>query len=169
LRDNTVVVFTSDHGLHLGDRGGVYDKRTLWERATRVPLIVSSPGRKSSGEVAGLVELVDLYPTLCELCGIASPDGLEGTSFVPLLDNPRRAWKKAAFMNSPVAPPGRAVRTERYRYVEWNNGPPLMLYDHQSDPDENINLAGDPKHAGTVAELARVLKAGWQAAGPPGE
>lgn len=168
LRDNTVVVFTADHGLHLGDKGGVYDKRTLWERATRVPLIVSNSGRKTTGAAAGLVELVDLFPSLCELCGIPKPEGLEGTSFVPLLDDPKRAWKKAVFMTSPVAT-GRAVRTDRYRYIEWNGGKSFMLYDHQADPDENFNLADDPKHADTMAELAQVLKSGWQAAGPKSE
>lgn len=170
LRENTIVVFTSDHGLHLGERTGIYDKRTLWERTTRVPLFVSKPGHKAAGDSDALVELVDLYPTLCELCGIPQPKGLEGTSFVPLLSNPERQWKKAAFSSIFVrGTRGRAVRTARYRFIEYNGGESLLLYDHRSDADEYVNLAGEAAYSETMAELGKLLEAGWQAALPPGE
>ena len=133
------------------------------------------PGQKTAGQrTRALVEFVDIYPTLAELCGLPLPKHLEGTSFEPLLDDPQRAWKKAAF--SQYLRPGkdrimgRSVRTDRWRYTEWTNGKNesagIELYDHQNDPAENLNIAGDSANKATVAELAMLLHDGWQAVRP---
>jgi arylsulfatase A-like enzyme len=176
LREKTVVVVWGDHGWHLGE-GGQWCKHTNYERATRTALIVAAPGRKAPGRSSGaLVELVDVYPTLLELCGLPGVEGLEGTSFRPLLDDPDRPWKKAAFSQYPRTIPGvgramgYSVRTDRYRLVEWSvpgkDFREYELYDHEADPAESVNLAGRPEHADRVRELAAVLRAGWPAARP---
>ena len=101
LRENTVIIVWGDHGWHVGDMG-VWGKATNYEIATRVPLIIWTPGMKARGaSTKALVELVDMYPTLCQLAGVETPDHLEGHSFVPLLDNPTKTWKKAAFSQYP--------------------------------------------------------------------
>jgi len=176
LQDQTVVVFLSDHGYHLGEHGGLWHKMTVFEEASRVPLIVAAPGKQPSVS-RRLVELVDLFPTLAELCGLPKPDGLEGLSFVPLLTAPDRPWKRAAFtMVSHVGSVkgatyldptklGRTVRTERWRYTEWFDGS-AELYDHDADPYECANLASAPQQAQAMAELKQVLAGGWKAALP---
>lgn len=165
LTENTIVVLFSDHGFHLGEHVGLWGKSTLFEEATRVPLIVSAPGKKRGTHSPRLVELVDLYDTLAQLCGLPRPEGTEGASFAPLLDDPQRPWKKAAF-TSVHRNGGESVRTERYRLTLWG-GDAAELYDHEGDPHELINLARDPAHSETLAELRRVLKDGWKRAGPP--
>ena len=177
LRDNTVVVLWGDHGWQLGEHG-TWAKHTAWEDATRAPLIVSAPGRKAAGrKTDALVEFVDIFPSLADVCGLPAPPGVEGTSFKPLLDDPRRAWKPAAFSVWPKAIPGqgpgmgRAIRTDRYRLVEWRAdgrgvADAYELYDHEVDPQENENLAARPEHRSTVAALAERLHAGWKAATP---
>jgi uncharacterized sulfatase len=165
LSERTIIVFTSDHGKHKGEHGGIWDKRTLFEVSVRVPLIVAAPGIKGGTASPRLVELVDLYPTLAELCGLPAPASLQGTSFVPLLREPDRAWKKAAFSFASVNR-GRSVRTERYRYSEWDEGKAALLYDYQTDPHEFRNLANDPAHQETVAQLRAMLQAGWRGALP---
>jgi uncharacterized sulfatase len=134
------------------------------------------PGKKPAVS-ARLVELVDLFPTLAELCGLPKPDGLEGLSLVPLLDRPERPWKTAAFTvvshagkvkgGAELDPEklGRTVRTERWRYTEWFDGS-VELYDHEADPHELANLAKSPKHTATLAQLKQTLAAGWKAALP---
>lgn len=164
LWDNTVVIFISDHGYHLGEHGGLWLKNTVFEEAARVPLIVAAPGRRSGASSKRLVESVDLYPTLVELCDISKPSGLEGTSIVPLLKNPNKEWKKAAYtqaLHGQVM--GRSVRTERYRYTEWDNKE-AELYDHKTDPKEYKNLNQDPKNEKVVERMKLLLKAGYQAA-----
>jgi uncharacterized sulfatase len=179
LWDTTVVVFQSDHGYHLGEHGGLHHKMTLFEKGTRVPLIVAAPGVRPAVS-RRLVELVDLYPTLTELCGLKSPAGLEGTSFRTLLDEPDHPWKPAvmAVVGRRAEPSrggngekldvhylGRTVRTERWRYTEWPDGT-AELYDAEGDPHEYVNLASRPDRASTRAELKSLLKAGWQATVP---
>jgi arylsulfatase A-like enzyme len=174
LRDQTIVVLWGDHGYHLGEND-LWTKMTNFERGTRVPLIVSVPKLATPGQrTRALVELVDLYPTLAQLCGLALPAHLEGTSFAPLLDKPDQPWKTAAFSHylRPGKPPimGRSVRTDRWRYTEWanpkNETVGVELYDEQHDPQENVNVAAEPAHQATVAEMAALLKAGWRAQAP---
>ncbi|MDZ4403407.1 sulfatase [Prosthecobacter sp.] len=174
LRENTLIVLWGDHGYHLGENG-VFTKMTNFENGTRVPLIVSLPGMKTAGQRSkALVELVDLYPTLAELCALPLPKHLEGTSFAPLLEKPDQPWKKAAFSQylRTGKPPytGRSIRTERWRYTEWHDlkqqPAGTELYDELNDPQETTNLAGDSEHAETLKELAEKLKVGWKASLP---
>jgi arylsulfatase A-like enzyme len=181
LADDTIVVLWGDHGWKLGEHAS-WGKMTNYEDDTRVPLIVRAPGRAGNGRSSdALVELVDLFPTLSELCGVPVPDDLEGTSLAPLLSDPDRSWKRAAFSQYLrtgiwIGPEGaehngHAVRTDRWRYVEWTRTGTgelagVELYDHASDPQENTNLADHPEHADTLAELRELLHAGWQAALP---
>jgi arylsulfatase A-like enzyme len=174
LRDNTIVVVWGDHGWHLGDHG-LWCKHDNFESTTNAPLIVSIPGMSSAGQkTKALVEFVDIYPTLCELCGLPLPNTLEGTSFAPVLEDPTRDWKKAAFSHYPHGGfMGYTLGTQRYRYTEWlrrNNrsAPPagIELYDHQSDPEENVNVAGRPENKELTAQLSQLLHKGWKAAVP---
>jgi arylsulfatase A-like enzyme len=173
LRDNTIVILWGDHGWHLGEQG-MWCKHTNFENAARAAMMISVPGQKTAGQKTdALVEYVDIYPTLTELAGLRRADGLEGTSFVPLLTDPTRPWKSAAFSQYPRKGGevmGYSMRTDRYRYTEWQDkqGKVLAseLYDHQADPAETRNVAGAPEQAKVVEELAKQLKAGWQAAKP---
>lgn len=176
LADRTVVILWGDHGWHLGDHG-LWGKETAFERATRVPLIVAVPGQAAAGRTTdALVELVDVYPTLVDLCGLPVPEGLEGTSFVPLLADPDRTWKRGAFSEQPRDLPGfgtalgRSVRTPRYRFTEWTvagrDYRACELYDYEADPLETVNLAGDPAVAEIERKLADLLHAGWRGALP---
>jgi arylsulfatase A-like enzyme len=170
LDEQTVVVLWADHGWKLGDYG-MWCKHTNYEIDTRVPLIIRAPGR-APGRSRGLAELVDLYPTLAELCSLPRPEHLEGTSLVPLLKNPALPWKKAAFSHYPrPGVMGRSVRTERYRYTEWRKteGGAFVareLYDFDTDPQGTTNIADEPAQAAPIKELAAVLSAGWKAARP---
>lgn len=177
LRDKTMVVLWSDHGFQLGEHG-MWCKSTNYELSTRVPLIVAVPGQASAGrKTDAFVELVDVYPSLVEACALPLPDHLEGTSFRPLLEDPQRPWKKAAFSQYPRssvktgAGIGHAMRTQRYRLVEWwfpeKGLREYELYDHMTDPEENVNLAKRPDQAERVARLAEQLHAGWKLAQPP--
>jgi uncharacterized sulfatase len=157
---NTTVVFLSDHGYHLGERGW-WNKNTLFELSARAPLIVVTPDTKRrSMSCSRIVEFVDIYPTLADLHGLPIPGNLAGTSFRPLLNDPNLPWKKTAFtqvQRGSIA--GRSVRTQRWRYTEWDEGKQgIELYDHDSDPGEYYNLARDPQHAQTIAELCKVLR-----------
>ena len=174
LWDNTVVVFCSDHGYHLGEHGGLWHKMTLFEEADHVPLLVAAPGAKSGAASPALVELVDLYPTLVELCGLEQPPGLEGTSLAPLLTAPERSWKSAVLTvarrvdaKNPADRKkiGRTIFTGRWRYTEWSDGH-RELYDEQADPYEYVNLACAPDAVNVAGELSRALAAGWRAATP---
>ncbi|MEQ2009551.1 MAG: sulfatase [Limisphaerales bacterium] len=160
LREKTIVLFWGDHGYHLGEKGKWSKHGSLFEIGTRVPLLISAPGMKGNGQVSPrIVETVDLFPTLNELCGLPKLPGLQGDSLVPLLNNPQAAWSHPAFTVSKSGPLGLAVRTERWRYAEYDGGKSgAMLFDEQADPHELKNLADDPKHAKTVAELKELLK-----------
>ncbi len=157
LAQSTIVVFTSDHGYHLGEHG-LWQKQSLFERALRVPLVIAGPGVVAAGQSCGRpAELVDLLPTLAQLCGIRAPDRLSGTSLVPQLQDVSAPGRRAAFS---MVRQGRSLRTERWRYSEWADGRAgVELYDHLSDPLEATNLAGDPLHAATLAEMKLLLAA----------
>lgn len=159
LRDKTIVVFWGDHGYHLGEKGKWSKANSLYEVGTRVPLIIALPQAKAQLS-ARTVELLDLYPTLIELCGLPRPPGLEGHSLVPLLRNPRAKWNHPAFSVTLFQGKlGKSVRTERWHYVEWDEGRAgAMLFDHTRDPLELKNLADDANFALTVRELKRLLK-----------
>ncbi len=163
LADRTVVVFLSDHGYQLGEHG-LWQKQVLFEESARVPLIIAAPGMPAAGRsTAGLTELIDLYPTLADLCGLAPPADLDGLSLRPRLDDPALPGKPSALTQAwkgsyPNGFPGYSLRTDRYRYTEWDGGRHgVQLYDHQIDPREMNNLAADPAAAGTLAELKRRL------------
>ncbi len=219
--ENTIIMLWGDHGWHLGEHA-LWGKATNFEVATRSPLIVSFPGMKTAGQSSNaLVELIDMYPALCELAGLPVPKHLEGTSFVPLLASPGRRWKSAAFSQFPCpalrewaalplsaamrdtffgplirqveqklrteAPErysqelynnhlmGYSMRTDRYRLTIWTdmrhpNSEPIAveLYDAQRDPDENVNIAGNPENAQLIKKLMTQLKmeaSNWKVTG----
>ncbi len=178
LADRTVIVFTSDHGYHLGEHG-LWQKQSLFEESSRVPLIIVAPGTPANKVCRTPVSHVDLFPTLTELCGIQPPAGLQGQSLVPLLNNSEaasRGWaltqvvrgnnagnaakRKQATPNTASARIfGYSIRTQRFRYTEWDSGQAgRELYDHQTDPQELTNLADQPDQAATVTDLAALLR-----------
>ena len=166
LTEKTVVVFLGDHGFHLGEHG-TWRKNTLFEVGVRSPLIISMPAQSHPGtKTDGIVELVDIYPTLCDACHLPIPQTLEGTSMMPLLEEPTRTWKSAAF--SKVVRGGRSIRTAQYRYTEWgsNGRRGKELYDYYKDPHETRNIANLPQNAELIAHLSERLRAGWQRAVP---
>ncbi|MGL5097769.1 MAG: sulfatase-like hydrolase/transferase, partial [Planctomycetia bacterium] len=147
--DRTVVALWSDHGWHLGEKG-ITGKNSLWERSTRVPLVLKGPGVKSGAECNSPVELLDLYPTLADLCGLPPPPGVEGRSLRPLLADPAAPWPWAAVTTHNKG--NHAVKTEAWRYIVYADGSE-ELYDVKVDPHEWFNIAGDPAHAGTIQAL----------------
>jgi uncharacterized sulfatase len=174
LWDKTVVVLIGDHGYHLGEHGGLWHKMSLFEESTRAPMIIYAPGMKSVGKSCGhIVEFVDIYPTLVSLCGLPHRNGLEGIDLARTLDDPSLPTKPAAYTvvsrsTDPAADHekradylGRSIRTERWRYTEWDGGKRgVELYDHANDPHEWNNLAADPKRADTARKLHKLLAAG---------
>jgi iduronate 2-sulfatase len=179
LADKTVIVFTSDHGYHMGQHG-LWQKMSLFEESARVPFLVVAPGIAKPGSVSKApVSLVDLFPTLAELCEVTPPENLQGQSLVPMLRDPAamgRGWAltqvqrggggaRNATITREAGRTGRrffgySLRTPRWRYTEWADGAEgRELYDHDADPKELTNLADVAKHAQTVAELSRQLRA----------
>ena len=159
LKDSTVVVFWGDHGYHLGEKGKWSKAYSLFEVGTRVPLLIAVPGGRARA-AAGTVELLDLYPTLAEVCGLPRPPAdVRGRSLAPLLRSPRARWEHPAYSVTLIQGKlGRAVRSGRWRYAEWDEGRAgAMLIDELNDPHELKNLAPDPTHARTVAEMKRLL------------
>jgi len=158
---DTVVVLVGDNGFHLGEHGGLLRKDTLFEEALRVPLVVAAPGLPHPGAVVRApVELVDVYPTIVELAGLAPPPDLDGQSLVPLLENPDGAGRGIARSWRRVQPPERGVslRTERFRYTLWPDGSE-ELYDRRGREPESENLALRPQWSAEKARLRARLEA----------
>lgn len=152
--DNTVIVLWSDHGFHIGEKMH-WEKRSLWEESTRVPLIFAAPGQSAVNQTSGRpVGLIDIYPTLVELCDLPPKAELQGRSLVPLLKEPGRAWNYPALTTH--HPGNHAVRSEDWRYIRYANGDE-ELYDHRNDPHEFHNLANDPKHADVISRLLKFI------------
>jgi len=171
--DNTIIVFISDHGWHLGHQQK-WGKTTVFENSTRAPLIVSAPNYKKGKRSTQFVEYVDLYATLCDLADIEIPEYTEGTSFKPLLENPDREWKTAVFSQFPRGRKleGYSIRTADNRYTEWrlSDGKidSIELYDHRKDAIESINIAYKKENESLIKELSQSLNAGWKDALPKG-
>jgi arylsulfatase A-like enzyme len=176
LDKNTIVILWGDHGWKLGEHAA-WGKHSNVENDVNAPLILSVPGMKNTGtHSASLVEFVDIYPTLSELAALPLPSSLEGTSLKPLLDNPRLPWKTAAFSQYPRNENGGlmgySMRTDRYRFTVWVNKDDhakvdsVELYDHQTDPQENQNIAKIPANADLVKSLMEQWTKGWQGAKP---
>lgn len=170
LTDKTIVVFWSDQGHHLGEHG-LWASQSLFENSARTPLIIARPSQAAPGVCRRTVEAVDIYPTLADLCGIAPPKNLAGRSLKPLLENPQATWDRPAFTqvqrgNSGARTfTGRSVRTERWRYTEWEEGRRgAELYDYDNDPAEEHNLADDPAAASVVGELRGLLRKNYPVA-----
>ncbi len=158
LDENTIILFTSDHGYHMGEHGH-WQKTTLFENAARVPLILAGPGIEARGKsTAAPAEMIDFYPTLAELCTLRGPKYLSGVSLIPVLRDPEARPRTAALTQFAD---GYSLRTDRYRYTEWGEEGRggNELYDHRTDPAEMHNLAGAADHAHTVAELSKQLRA----------
>jgi len=157
--NDTIVVFTSDHGYHLGEHS-MWGKVTLFEECARVPMVFRVPGLTPAGKRSqALVELVDLFPTLTDLAGVDAPKYLQGKSIRPQLKNPNLAGKEEAYtVVARGSRMGRSLRTQRYRYAEWNSPELAELYDLDADPREFTNLVNEPKHAELRQRLSARLK-----------
>jgi len=171
LRDRTIVIFWSDHGLHLGEHG-LLRKTTVFELDARVPMMIATPSHLGGRRTEALVELLDIYPTLTDLCGLPTPDEVEGVSLVPLLNEPGGSVKAVALTQIPRPayprgkPPetmGYSIRSARYRYTEWRDFKTGVvtareLYDHDQDPLETANVAGRVEYAAAMVRLAGQLR-----------
>ncbi len=162
LRDNTVIVFWSDHGYSLGTHG-LWMKQSCFEDSARSPLIIAGPDVKSGGVSPRVVEFIDIYPTVADLAGLPLESKRPGVSLRPLLANPQAEWNRPGFTQVERGGfPGQSVRTERWRYTEWDGGKQgVELYDHDRDPGEMKNLARDPSNAAVIAELKALVKQNW--------
>ena len=173
LLDSTIVIVWSDHGWHLGDHG-MWGKSTCFEWATRSPLFVYVPGMKEQGKPTdALVEYVDLYPTALDLCGLPIPDYMEGTSFVPLLQDASISWKKAAFSQFPRNDKeGYSMRTNDFRYTQWRTRDDKLIFEELYDERENLleskNVADAPEYKSILDSHREMFARGWKAALPPG-
>jgi iduronate 2-sulfatase len=170
LANNTIIVFTSDHGYHMGEHG-LWQKMSLFEESSRVPLLIVAPGVTKPGTVAkSPVSQVDLYPTLAELCSVKTPANLQGQSLVPMLRDTSvtgRGWALTQVTRGNQLF-GYTLRTARWRYTEWDEGNRgRELYDHDADPREQKNLAAVSAHAESVATLSAQLRTAVKASFPP--
>ncbi|MBT5847184.1 MAG: sulfatase, partial [Verrucomicrobiales bacterium] len=151
--DNTLIILWSDHGFHLGEKQH-WAKRTLWEESTRVPLLIAGPGIKPGQSCKEPASLIDLYPTLIDLCNLPKAAHLEGISLVPQLRDPAKVRKQPAISSSYYG--NHSIRSRDWRLIVYEDGA-KELYDHRNDPDEFHNLANDPAHQSIRNELVRWL------------
>lgn len=179
LSSSTVVVVAGVNGSHVGELG-LWNKNTNYESATHAPLVVRAPGQRNAGrKTSALVESVDLFPSLCSVCGIPFPGNREGSSWQGLFEDPKRLWKRAVFSQHPRTIPGAgpgmgySMRTARHRYTEWSgmDSPysTAELYDYKESPIELRNIANRPEHGSLVNGLAHMLREGWRGSLPPPE
>lgn len=153
-KDNTVIILWGDHGWHLGEKEH-WRKHALWDVSTRTPLIISAPAGVVKGQLCHRpVSLIDIYPTLVDLCGLPERTGLDGQSLKPLLGNPKQKWNRPVVMTHGYK--NHAIQTERWRYIQYKDGT-NELYDHNSDPNEWNNLAENPEHKKVIQELQKAL------------
>ncbi len=182
IYENTIIIVWGDHGYKLGEHNS-WSKMTNYNVDIQVPMMVYSPDQLNKGkQTFEITELVDIFPSLCELAGIDAPPYLQGTSFVPLIKNPELKWKTAAFSQfhrrPKVSPDGKrymgySIKNREYHYIEWyywnselgerGNYVTSELYNSTLDPDENMNIAGFKENEGIVSELSTQLKKGWKA------
>ena len=175
LADKTNVVMWGDNGWKLGEHAG-WCKHSNVENDANAPLLIAVPGLPTAGQhTNALAEFVDIYPTLAELCGLPLPDHPEGTSLVPVLRDPSKSVKNAAFSQYPRGVDGKqlmgySMRTDRYRFTRWvhrndhTKVDAVELYDHATDPQENVNIANDPANAELVLRLTEQWLQGWRGA-----
>jgi len=174
MTDNTVVVLCGDHGWQLGEHK-LWSKCSNYEEAVRVPFLIAAPGLTKGDKTNALTELVDIYPTLCELAGLPVPPHVEGVSMLPLLQTPSRPWKKAAFS---IWVGSESMRTDRYRLTRYKKAAPkgngyqlpssgrYELYDYKTDPAGNMNIALDSRNKALLDRLIAQMNAGWKGARP---
>ena len=163
LRKNTIIVFWGDHGYQLGEKGKWSKAGSLWEQGTRTPFFICDPREETAGKACPrVVQMIDLYPTLVELCGLKQPEGLEGRSIAPLLKDPLKTWDHPAYTvwsENGKDFTGVMVRTEQWRYAEfYGRGAGSMLLEPEKDPNELKNLVRDPAHAEVAAKLGALVK-----------
>ena len=151
--DNTIILLWSDHGYHLGEKG-IFKKVTLWDRSTKVPMIVAGPGLPEGQVTHRVTQLLDVYPTLLDLCGLPVNPVNEGHSLRPLIENPQTPWDHPAITNLRAA--NHSVVTSAYRYIQYADGSE-ELYDRQKDPAESTNLIGRPGVVATKSALMQHL------------
>ena len=160
LEKNTIIILWGDHGWNLGEHG-LWAKHCNFENCTHAPLMVSIPGQATAGQSTDeLVEFVDVFPSLVDLCGLPMPERLDGTSFVPVIENPKLSWKQAAFSQFHRGPVmGHSMKTDRYRYTEWGERGKdgMELYDHKNDPHENVSIALKPENKKLIQRLSYML------------
>lgn len=174
LYENTLIVLTSDHGFSDGEHG-YWGKHNMWDPSFQVPLFLKIPGTSAQClHINALTEHVDIYPTLCDLCGLPQPDFLEGTSMLPLIEHPERPWKKAVFAHRKhmwhdrlqVYDIANTVRTQTYRLTVYldakGNELYVELFDYKNDPLETINFAKVPAYEAVINEMRELLNAGWK-------
>ncbi|HTH38390.1 MAG TPA: sulfatase [Pyrinomonadaceae bacterium] len=158
LSDNTIVVFFGDHGYHLGEKGKWSKAYSLYDLNLRVPLLIAMPGQKGTSSKR-VVELIDLYPTLAELCGLPKPDRQSGESIARLVTKPDATFDRPAYSYTVYGKSfGRSIRTSKWHYAEWDDGKSgNMLYAAEDDPHELKNLSNDPQYASVVSEMKSIL------------
>lgn len=161
--DNTLIVLWSDHGFHMGEKMH-WAKRTLWEESTRIPMMIAGPGVLVNHPISKPVGLIDIYPTLVDLCSLPQKKGLDGLSLRSLLTVPNAAWERPAITT--FGPNNHSIRSEHWRYIRYDDGSE-ELYDHRKDPRERMNLASNPEHRGIIQQLSQWIPT-TNAAIPPG-